>query len=181
MASLLDLLESEIAMEQDREFSTEIIPCPTGNRIGSISKVTRRKFVSDKGDTSFMLSLQWLIDDEEAREECKSDKVYVEQAIFLNLDEAKSINLEDDDADQQVWVITFDGNPAFGKFMKWLKSDGYIQPAGWVAFWVGFAEEVIGKEALLDVTHSLRKTKELDEEGNPVMVVRANVKALAKV
>lgn len=178
--SLLDLIEDDIAIAQNEEFATESIPCPAVEAPATIKSVRRSAFAS--GETTYhTLQIRWEIDSEEAREETKMDKVFVDQNFFLNLDIEKSKNLDADDANQQLWVIEKDSNPAFGRFMKWLKSTGYEMPASWIKFWVELSDDLVGKEALVRVKQRPRKTKELDDDGEAIVVIQAYVDSVAKI
>jgi hypothetical protein len=92
--TLLDLLDHDIEIAQDVEFATESIPCPTGEFPAAIHKIERRTFTSKDGTPYFMLNVRWSVDDEEAREVTKNDKVFVDQGMFLNLEEDKCVNME---------------------------------------------------------------------------------------
>ncbi len=177
--TLLDLIEEDIAIAQDDEFATEIIPCPEVEAIGTIVKVSRRAFTSGE-ETYHLLSIRWEVDSEEAREETKQDKVFVNQDMFLRLDTDNCKNMDADDAENQLWVVDKDANPSFGKLIKWAKSTGFEMPGSWIKFWTELSDEFVGKEALLRIKQSLRKSKELDEDGNPIKVVQAYVASVAK-
>lgn len=177
--SLLDMIEQEIEIAQNTEFATEAIPCPALEAPASIKSVRRSSFSSGE-DTYFTLQIRWEIDSEEAREETRMDKVFVDQSIFLNLEHDKCLNMEAE-ADQQVWVVEKDSNPEFGKFIKWLKSTGWEMPSGWIRFWAQLSDDIVGKEALVKVKQRPRKTKELDDEGEPIIVIQAYIASIAKL
>ena len=99
--TLLDMLDEDIEIAQDVEFSTENIQCPEVEAPGKISKITRRSFSSD-GKVYYMLNVRWEIDSEEAREEVKQDKVFVDQSMFLNLDEERCKNMDAQEVDAQL-------------------------------------------------------------------------------
>lgn len=178
MATLLEMLEDDIEIAQNSEFATESIPCPALEAPGAITKIRRTSFVSGE-NTYHVLSITYLLDSEEAREETKTDKVYVDQSFFLNLDTEKCKNMEADDANQQLWVIEKETNPAFGRWMRWLKTTGYTMPSGWIKFWTELSDELVGKEGLVRVKQRPYKTKDLDEEGQPVIRIQAFVDAVA--
>jgi hypothetical protein len=180
MATLLDMIEDDIELAQTEEFATESIPCPATEAPATIHKIRRSNFTSGE-DTYFMLNLTWLIDSEEAREETKMDKVYVDQSIFLNLDLDKCANMEAESADDQLWIVEKDSNPEFGKLLKWLKTTGYERPTSWIKFWVELSDELKGKEAFVKVKQRPRKTKELDEDGEAIMVTQAFVASVASI
>jgi len=177
--NLLAQLEDDIELAQDLAFSTEDINCPVGEFPGVITKVARRTFTSGE-NTFFMLNVTWSIDDPEVREHCKRDKVFVQQDMFLELDEEHSRFMDEEDAEDQLWVIPGTGNAGFGRFMKWAEDAGYDRPTGWAKFWVTLEDSLKGKEALLRVRERLQKTKDLDDEGNPVMVYRSYIDKVAK-
>jgi hypothetical protein len=176
--SLLDMIEDEIAIAQDTEFATESIPCPALEAPASIKSVRRSSFTSGE-DTYFTLQIRWEIDSEEAREETRMDKVFVDQSIFLNLDHDSCLNMEAE-ADQQVWVVEKDSNPEFGRLIKWLKSTGWEMPSGWIRFWSQLSDDIVGKEALVKVKQRPRKTKELGDDGEPVVITQAYIASIAK-
>ena len=144
----------------------------------SIKSVRRSAFVSGE-DSYFMLNIRWEIDSEEAREETRMDKVYVDQSIFLNLDHDSCMNMEAE-AEHQVWVVEKDSNPEFGRLIKWLKSTGWEMPSGWIRFWSQLSDDIVGKEALVRVKQRPRKTKELDDDGEPVVVTQAYIASVVK-
>ncbi len=179
--TLLEMLEDDIAIAQDEEFATEEIPCPAVEAPGTITRVRRSVFTSGE-NTYHALAITYLLDSEEAREVTRRDKVYVDQMFFLNLDLEASKNMEAEDADQQLWVIEKSSNPEFGRWLKWLKSAGYEMPVGWARFWTQLSDDIIGKEGLVKVKQSPRKSKtEVDEDGEPVVIVRAMVSAVATI
>ena len=179
MTNLLEQLENDIEMAQDIEFNTENILCPQVEAPAKIHKISRQMFVAD-GVTYHMLGVRWEIDDADAREETKQDRVFVDQSIFLKLDEDSS-QLEDKDVNKQLWVILTEGNPEFGRLIKWAKSIGYEMSKTWGKFWVEFPEWAVGKEARVKVKHRPWKTKELDETGEPIVTTQAYVGAVAKL
>lgn len=179
MATLLDMIEDDIELAQGDEFATEVIPCPEGVFDANIHSITRRAFVS--GETTYhLLNVRWLIDSEDAREETKMDKVYVDQPMFLNLDIENCRNMESEEAAEQLWVVEKEGNPTFGRFLKWASMIGYERPTSWIKFWVNLEDDLKGKEAMVSVKQSLRKTKELDDDGQPRKVIQSSISGIAK-
>lgn len=175
--TLLDMIEEDIAIAQDIEFSTENIQCPALEASAKIMRISRNSFTSGE-DTYHTLTVRWEIDDEGAREVTKQDKVFVDQTMFLKLDEEKSKNMDAANVEDQLWVIPVDGNPDFGKFMKWAKAAKYEMPSSWIKFWISLSDDFVGKEAFVKVKQRLRKTKILDVDGNPETVVQAYIAAV---
>jgi len=89
--------------------------------------------------------------------------------------------LDEEDANDQLWVIPAHGNPEFGRFMKWAESVGYSRPDKWSSFWLNLEDDLKGKEAQIKISEAYRKTKDLDEEGNPIKVLRSFVKSVTKL
>lgn len=178
--NLLASLEEDIALAQDLEFSTENLQIPPMDAPAAIYKINRRHFNSN-GDDYYSLNITWEVDSEEAREAIKRDKAFIDQSIFLNLDAENSRFLDEEDGNDQLWVLPAHGNPEFGRFMAWAKSVGYTRPVGWAKFWLQLEDDLKGKEAQIKISEAWRKTKELDEDGNPTKVLRSYVKAVAKL
>ena len=178
--NLLASLEEDIALAQDLEFSTEDLQIPPMDAPGAVIGVSRRHFNKD-GNDYYQLSIRWEVDSEEAREAIKRDKALINQDLFINIDREASLYLEEEDANDQLWVIPEAGNPDFGKLMKWATSVGYVRPTGWAKFWVNLEDDLKGKEAQIKISERWQKTKEDDEEGNPIKVKRSYVRSVAKL
>lgn len=177
---ILAALEEDIELAQDLEFSTENLQIPPMDAPAVITKVSRRHFNSN-GTDYYSLNISWEVDSEEAREAVKRDKAFIDQSLFLNIDAEKSQFLDEEDANDQLWVIPSDGNPDFGRFMKWAESVGYVRPNGWAKFWVQLEDDLKGKEAQIKISERYVKTKDEDEDGNPIKVLRSYVRSVAKL
>ncbi len=181
MATLLELLDQDIAaIQEGTEFATTLTPCPPCQGVGTVIKVDRRRIVSGE-DTYHLLSIRFELDIEEAREVTKRDKVFSNFDMMLNLDEENCYNMDAEDPNEQVWAVTVAGNPLFGILVKWMESWGWVMPKNFVHFWYYLPDQLIGREALVEVKHRLRKTKEEDADGNPIKVIQdyiSNVVAL---
>lgn len=178
--NLLAALEDDIALAQDMEFSTENLQIPPMDAPAAVYKVNRRHFNSS-GDDYYSLNITWEVDSEEAREAIKRDKAYIDQTIFLNIDKENSRFLDEEDANDQLWVLPEHGNPEFGRLMKWAKEVGYTRPGSWAKLWLQLEDDLKGKEAQIKISEAYRKTKDLDDDGNPVKVLRSFVKSIAKL
>lgn len=177
---LLASLEQDIELAQDLEFSTENLQIPPMEAPAAVHAVSRRHFNSN-GTDYYQLSIMWNVDSEEAREAIKRDKAFINQDLFLNIDREASMFLDEADANDQLWVIPEQGNPDFGKFMKWAASVGYERPTGWAKFWVQLEDDLRGKEAQIKIAERYQKTKDEDEDGNPIKVLRSYVKNVVKL
>lgn len=186
--SLLSELENDLAME-DGVFSTVNIPCPVGEFTATVAgfgkkgkAIQRRSGVSKtSGEPYFIFNVNFKIEDPEVCEECKQSEVYVTKSIMLRLDEEKCDNLDATDADQQLWVLPKDGNPEWGKFMRWAEQSGLEREKTWAKFWLTINDQLTGKEAKVTVVHRVLTLDTLDADGNPETEVRAEVKSLSAV
>lgn len=67
--------------------STKVIPCPQGEFLGLADKVSARQVQSKDGtETRIVLEINWLIEDDGARQATGREQVSVKQGIFLDLD-----------------------------------------------------------------------------------------------
>jgi hypothetical protein len=182
--TLLEMLENDLEMTQE-VFSTVNIPCPAGVWDATVSGMGKGKAISRRagiaktsGDPYFMLNITFKIEEQEVCEECKQDAVYVSKGIMLRIVEDECVNMDAEEADQQLWVLPKAGNTDFGKFMRWAEGTGYSRPKGWARFWLELNDSLVGKTCKVEVTHKNVVTDELDSEGVPIMVVRANVNSI---
>jgi hypothetical protein len=182
MPSLLQDLENDIAIAQDAEFSTENLQVPVGEYPGSITRISRRKFNSN-GDDFFCLNVTWELDSDDAREAIQSPKAFIDQTIFLRLDTESSKFLgEGGDANEELWVPALQGNPDFAKLIKWAQAEKYEMRPSWGSFWLNLKDDLAGREAMVKVAERYIKLKsELDDDGNPVKVLRSFVRGIRQL
>jgi hypothetical protein len=65
---------------------TKVIPCPQGEFVGVIDKITPEQWKSGDGTKSgYKLSIDWLIEDQGVKDFLKRDTVKVKQQIFLDI------------------------------------------------------------------------------------------------
>jgi hypothetical protein len=173
--SMITSLVDDVAMSAETEFSTEEKQIPAGEYKGSIHKVSRKAGSNKKGEPYFMVNVLFMIEDASLIDVTGREKNFISQMFFLDIDETNSKNMSAANADDQIWVLPQDTSPAWGRFIKMLKERGYVQQPSWGRFWKYITESFIGKQVDLVLKDSYFKTEDLDENGEPVKVLRTVV------
>lgn len=90
--------ESFLDTEVPEELSTEITPVPEYDAVPGMVKpgslTVRQHYNAEKDHTSTILNLDWVVDDQEARDVTGRPEPTVRQTIFLDLDANGSISTE---------------------------------------------------------------------------------------